>query len=39
MQGTDLSGGRQCFRLRGKLAEHRVAHFDPATERPARAAS
>jgi hypothetical protein len=39
MQGTYLSGGRQCFRLRGRLAERGVAHFDPATERPARAAS
>ena len=39
VQETDLSAGRQCFRLRGKLAEHGVAHVDPATARPARAAS
>lgn len=39
MQGTYLSEGRQCFRLRGRFAERGVAHFDPATERPPRAAS
>jgi nucleoside-diphosphate-sugar epimerase len=36
---TSADAHQPVFELRGKLAEHGVAHFDPATARPARAAS